>query len=93
MTELAKIILTNGLDSQEAKDYFQQTFEAIKGKELKLEYSSVNGITLKKEIHSTIKILDYEDMAEQINDIIESLMCMEIFGGNFTNRHLEEEHG
>jgi hypothetical protein len=93
MTDLAKILLLKGLDSQEAKDYFQQTFEAIKDKELKLEYSSVNGITLKKEIHSTIKILDYEDMAEQINDIIESLMCMEIFGGNFTNRHLEEEVG
>ena len=93
MTDLAKILLLKGLDSQEAKDYFQQTFEAIKDKELKLEYSSVNGITLKKEIHSTIKILDYEDMAEQINDNIESLMCMEIFGGNFTNRHLEEEVG
>lgn len=93
MTDLAKILLLKGLDSQEAKDYFQQTFEAIKDKELKLEYSSVNGITLKKEIHSTIKILDYEDMAEQINDIIESLMCMEIFGGNFTNKHLEEEVG
>lgn len=63
MTDLAKILLLKGLDSQEAKDYFQQTFEAIKDKELKLEYSSVNGITLKKEIHSTIKILDYEDMA------------------------------
>lgn len=86
MTELAKIILTNGLDSQEAKDYFQQTFEAIKGKELKLEYSSVNGITLKKEIHSTIKITDIDDMREQINDIIESLAIERVFAK-------EEEEG
>ena len=35
MTDLAKILLLKGLDSQEAKDYFQQTFEAIKDKELK----------------------------------------------------------
>lgn len=80
MTDLAKILLTNGLDSQEAKDYFQQTFEAIKGKELKLQYTSYNGITLKKETHSTIKITDYEDMAEQVNDIIESLALEVIFG-------------
>jgi hypothetical protein len=86
MTDLAKILLTNGLDSQEAKDYFQQTFEAIKGKELKLQYSSVNGITLKKENHSTIKITDYEDMAEQVNDIIEGLRLELMFGK-------EEEEG
>lgn len=84
MTELAKIILTNGLDSQEAKDYFKETFEAIKGKELKLEYTSVNGITLKNEVHSTIKITDYEDMGEQINDIIDSLSIEAVFSGNVT---------
>lgn len=84
MTELAKIILTNGLDSQEAKDYFKETFEAIKGKELKLEYTSVNGITLKNEVRSTIKITDYEDMGEQINDIIDSLSIEAVFSGNVT---------
>ena len=33
MTELAQILINHSLDSQESKDYFQQTFEAIKGKE------------------------------------------------------------
>lgn len=79
MTELAKIILTNGLDSQEAKDYFKETFEAIKGKELKLEYTTFNGITLKNEIHSTIKITDIDDMREQVSDIIESLAIERVF--------------
>ena len=84
MTDLAQILINHGLDSQEAKDYFQQTFEAIKGKELKLEYSSLNGITLKKEVHSTIVIHDMDDMGEQINDIIESLAMEAVFSGNVT---------
>ena len=86
MTDLAKILLLKGLDSQDAKDYFQQTFEAIKGKELKLEYTSFNGILQKKEYHSTIKITDIDDMREQINDIVESLEMEKVFG-------IEEEAG
>lgn len=84
MTELAKILILKGFDSEEVKDFFKSTFEQIKGKELKLEYSSVNGITLKKETHSTIVIHNMDDMGEQINDLIDSLAMEAVFSGHVT---------
>ena len=84
MTELAKILILKGFDSEEVKDFFKSTFEQIKGKELKLEYSSVNGITLKKETHSTIVIHNMADMGEQINDLIDSLAMEAVFSGHVT---------
>lgn len=100
MTELAKILILKGFDSEEVKDYFKSTFEQIKGKEVLLDHPEFDNSGNYIQTLNTVTITSIEDFQEKLVDTLDQVVGESIWsarGGANVDREerimSEEEEG
>lgn len=81
MTDLAKILLLKGFDSEEAKDFFKATFEQIKGHEVLLDYPEFDSSGNYIQTLDRITITEIDDFQERLIDTLDQVVGESIWSG------------